>query len=83
MTRAKERLKQLETQNKTLENEVVKLRQQIAILDHIVKEKKGKENVAEGWPFRDYDWMGIFWSGGVGGLNEVYAWIKRGLRLVG
>jgi hypothetical protein len=48
MTRAKERLKQLETRNKTLENEVVKLRQQIAILDHIVKEKKGKENVAEG-----------------------------------
>jgi len=39
MTRAKERLKQLESRNKSLESEVVKLRQHIAILDHIVTEK--------------------------------------------
>jgi hypothetical protein len=47
MTRAKERLKQLETRNKSLENEVVKLRQQIAILDHIVSEKKDKEKAGD------------------------------------
>lgn len=40
MTRAKERLKQLEARNKALETEVVKLRQHIAILDHIVANKK-------------------------------------------
>lgn len=40
MTRAKERLKQLEARNKSLESEVVKLRQHIAILDHIVASKK-------------------------------------------
>jgi hypothetical protein len=39
MTRAKERLKQLEARNKTLEAEVTKLRQHIAILDHIVAAK--------------------------------------------
>jgi cell division protein FtsB len=39
MTRAKERLKQLEARNKSLEGEVVKLRQHIAILDHIVASK--------------------------------------------
>ncbi|KAL3417985.1 hypothetical protein PVAG01_10995 [Phlyctema vagabunda] len=43
MTRAKERLKQLEAQNKTLEIEVVRLRQQIAILDHIVASTRGPE----------------------------------------
>ncbi|TVY42562.1 hypothetical protein LSUB1_G001212 [Lachnellula subtilissima] len=41
MTRAKERLKQLEARNKALEGEVVKLRQHIAILDHIVASKGG------------------------------------------
>lgn len=41
MTRAKERLKQLEARNKVLEGEVVKLRQHIAILDHIVASKGG------------------------------------------
>jgi cell division protein FtsB len=40
MTRAKERLKQLEARNKALEGEVVNLRQHIAILDHIVATKK-------------------------------------------
>lgn len=35
MTRAKERLQQLELRNKMLEEQVVELRQQIAILDHI------------------------------------------------
>lgn len=39
MTRAKERLRQLEAKNKSLEGEVVKLRQHIAILDHIVASK--------------------------------------------
>ncbi|CAL3962328.1 unnamed protein product [Diplocarpon coronariae] len=39
MTRAKERLRQLESRNKSLEAEVVKLRQHIAILDHIVASK--------------------------------------------
>ena len=42
MTRAKERLKQLEARNKSLEGEVTKLRQQIAILDHIAGEKAKK-----------------------------------------
>ncbi|RDW68549.1 hypothetical protein BP5796_09206 [Coleophoma crateriformis] len=41
MTRAKERLKQLESRNKQLEGEVVKLRQHIAILDHIVASSRG------------------------------------------
>ncbi|KAH8776793.1 hypothetical protein F5882DRAFT_520078 [Hyaloscypha sp. PMI_1271] len=36
MTRAKERLQQLEARNDVLEREVVKLKQHIAILDHIV-----------------------------------------------
>jgi hypothetical protein len=44
MTRAKERLKQLEARNKSLESEVVKLRQHIAILDHIVASKGGSES---------------------------------------
>ncbi|CZT04637.1 uncharacterized protein RAG0_11033 [Rhynchosporium agropyri] len=35
MTRAKERLEQLEAQNKALEAEVTKLKQHIAILDHV------------------------------------------------
>ncbi|TVY17481.1 hypothetical protein LARI1_G004527 [Lachnellula arida] len=39
MTRAKERLRQLEARNKSLQGEVVKLRQHIAILDHIVASK--------------------------------------------
>ncbi|TVY93330.1 hypothetical protein LAWI1_G001553, partial [Lachnellula willkommii] len=39
MTRAKERLRQLEARNKALQGEVVKLRQRIAILDHIVTSK--------------------------------------------
>lgn len=43
MTRAKERLKQLEARNKSLEGEVVKLRQHIAILDHIVASKSGAD----------------------------------------
>lgn len=43
MTRAKERLKQLESRNKNLEAEVVKLRQHIAILDHIVTSQKAGE----------------------------------------
>lgn len=40
MTRAKERLKQLEARNKSLESEVAKLRQQIAIHDHVAAEKQ-------------------------------------------
>lgn len=36
MTRAKERLKKLESRNAVLENEVAALRQRIAILDHVV-----------------------------------------------
>ncbi|KAK0126503.1 hypothetical protein ONS95_008099 [Cadophora gregata] len=39
MTRAKERLEQLEARNKALEEEVTKLRQHIAILDHVVSAK--------------------------------------------
>ncbi|KAH7417371.1 hypothetical protein BKA64DRAFT_299018 [Cadophora sp. MPI-SDFR-AT-0126] len=39
MTRAKERLEQLEARNKALEEEVAKLRQHIAILDHVVSAK--------------------------------------------
>ncbi|KAH6709176.1 hypothetical protein DL95DRAFT_9919 [Leptodontidium sp. 2 PMI_412] len=39
MTRAKERLEQLEARNKALEAEVTKLRQHIAILDHVVAAK--------------------------------------------
>lgn len=42
MTRAKERLKQLESRNAALEQEVVKLRQHIAILDHVVASNGGK-----------------------------------------
>jgi len=41
MTRAKERLKQLEARNKALESEVTKLKQHIAILDHVVASKGG------------------------------------------
>ncbi|KAG9245672.1 hypothetical protein BJ878DRAFT_6191 [Calycina marina] len=41
MTRAKERLKQLEARNKALESEVTKLKQRIAILDHVVASKGG------------------------------------------
>lgn len=44
MTRAKERLKQLESRNKSLEAEVVKLRQHIAILDHIATQQKTGES---------------------------------------
>ena len=43
MTRAKERLKKLEARNKSLEAEVVKLRQHIAILDHIVGSSRGDQ----------------------------------------
>jgi hypothetical protein len=39
MTKAKERLEQLASTNKTLEGDVVKLKQRIAILEHIVAEK--------------------------------------------
>ena len=39
MTRAKERLEQLEARNKALEAEVTKLRQHIAVLDHVVSAK--------------------------------------------
>lgn len=42
MTRAKERLKQLEARNKALESEVTKLKQHIAILDHVVASKGGE-----------------------------------------
>jgi len=45
MTRAKERLKQLEARNKSLESEVVKLRQHIAILDHIITSPRGDQTV--------------------------------------
>ena len=41
MTRAKERLKQLEARNQILESEVVKLKQRIAILDHVVAANGG------------------------------------------
>lgn len=41
MTRAKERLEQLETRNRILEGEVAKLKQHIAILDHIVGSQGG------------------------------------------
>ncbi|CAG8954379.1 hypothetical protein HYFRA_00006005 [Hymenoscyphus fraxineus] len=40
MTRAKERLKQLEAKNRALESEVAKLRQQIAIHDHVAAAEK-------------------------------------------
>jgi len=46
MTRAMERLKQLEARNKFLENEVVDLRQRIAILDHVVSIKKDSGSTA-------------------------------------
>lgn len=46
MTRAKERLKQLESRNRSLEGEVVKLRQHIAILDHIVASKGSEPPVS-------------------------------------
>ena len=36
MTRAKERLKQLEARNSALEDEVASLKQRVAILDHVV-----------------------------------------------
>lgn len=43
MTRAKERLKQLEVRNSSLESEVTKLSQHIAILEHIVSSSRARD----------------------------------------
>jgi hypothetical protein len=45
VTRAKERLQQLEAWNKSLQEEVIKLKQDIAILGHIVASKGGSEAI--------------------------------------
>jgi hypothetical protein len=44
MTRVKERLEQLEARNRMLERIVLKLKQYIAILDHIVGSQGGVHN---------------------------------------
>lgn len=44
MSRAKERLKQLESRNKALETEVISLKQRVAILDHVVASSHSGEN---------------------------------------
>jgi hypothetical protein len=43
VTRAKEILRQFEAQNKSPEEEVIKLKQNVAMLDHIVASKGGSE----------------------------------------
>lgn len=49
MTKAKARLQELAKRNKRLEEEVVGLRQRVAILEHITA-SKGKARASNGWP---------------------------------